>query len=355
MLAWAIRLGGLLHPQAYTSDLGLHANNLRGVTGGEIIFTETLPGEAGGGPAPYPPAQYVMLLPFRLLLGAERLIEAGNTLADSLFIVSGWLLLRTAGASARIALFAGSLYLFATPLLVSLSIGEMANVWGQALVGPLLLVLYGWHAGVLPTWALVATLAIAFLGHLGVFLSLLPFFAVYLALLFIRDGPWARLAGVLALALLVVVAVFYSSFARSVAADGGNARVPFGLGRVRHELVLSLGLMGRTGPLNAGLGLAGLALLFRRVAEGRAMELLWLLLLAWWLSALLSLGTLLWTQQALRWQAFLFPALALCGGVVLAALHHRGGARRALAYALLTIIIVRGAALWYVQIATYQH
>ncbi len=76
MLAWIIRLGGLLHPQAYTNDLGLHANNLRGVIRGQMIFTENLPGEAGGGPAPYPPAQYVMLLPF------GGLADAGMRVAD---------------------------------------------------------------------------------------------------------------------------------------------------------------------------------------------------------------------------------------------------------------------------------
>ncbi|MDQ5852850.1 MAG: hypothetical protein M3380_12440, partial [Chloroflexota bacterium] len=65
--------------------------------------------------------------------------------------------------------------------------------------------------------------------------------------------------------------------------------------------------------------------------------------------------SLLWTQQALRWEAFLFPALALCGGVALAGLHRRGRLGMALAYALLGLTCVRGASLWYWQIATYQH
>ena len=145
MLAWVIRLGGLLHPQSYTSDLGLHMHNLENLIRGEVIFTEDLPARAGGGPAPYPPAQYVMLAPWSLLANSEQTTRIGNTLADSLVIVALWLLLRTAGAPAMVACFTAGLYLFATPLLNALSIGEMANVWGQALVAPLALMLLRWR------------------------------------------------------------------------------------------------------------------------------------------------------------------------------------------------------------------
>jgi hypothetical protein len=203
MLAWIIRLGGLLHPQAYTSDLGLHVNNLVDVVRGTLIFTENLPGEAGGGPAPYPPAQYVMLLPGLLLLPAGHLVSAGNALADSLTIAWVWLLLRSAGATPAMGLFAGGLYLFATPLLKSLSVGEMANVWGQALVTPLFLLLYRWQVALLPSAILAAALAVTLLAHFGVFLSLMVFFGVYLVMLVIERDPWPKLGAVLGGVLLL--------------------------------------------------------------------------------------------------------------------------------------------------------
>ena len=77
--------------------------------------------------------------------------------------------------------------------------------------------------------------------------------------------------------------------------------------------------------------------------------------MAWLGSTALSLGSLLWTQQALRWEAFLFPALAVLGGRALAGLHRQGRIGRGAAYATLTVACLRGAALWYWQIATYQH
>lgn len=349
MLAWLIRLGGLLHPQAYTSDLGLHANNLIGVTRGEVIFTEGLPSEAGGGRAPYPPAQYVMLLPGQLLAPARTVVTIGNTLADSLAIASLWLLLRMTSAPASAALFAGGLYLFAPPLLKSLSVGEMANVWGQALVGPLLLLVLSWQRRTLPAWALLAGFAVAFLGHFGVLLSLLLFFAVYEALLLVERGAWIKLAVLLLAALLLVVAGYYSAHGRLLSQPGGSARLPFTFDRVWRVVAESISSVDRIGPLMAALGTAGLVLVMTRLRRLRS------LMLAWWLSALLSLGSLLWTQQTLRWQAFLFPALALCGGVALAALARRGRVGHTLAYALLAVAVVRGAIFWYVQIATYQH
>src|SRR5262249_19538366 len=58
-----------------------------------------------------------------------------------------------------------------------------------------------------------------------------------------------------------------------------------------------------------------------------------LLLLSWWLGTLLSLGLLLFAGQGVRWQHFLYPALCLGAGPVLAHLWRRGGAGRAVALA----------------------
>ena len=359
MLAWIIRLGGLLHPQAYTNDLGLHANNLRAVVRGQVIFTENLPGEAGGGPAPYPPAQYVMLLPFAGLVDTGLLLRTGTTLADSLMIMWGWLLLRATGGTAGSALWGGGLYLFALPLLRSLLVGEVANVWGQALLGPMALALWRWETLRMPhpsavQWLRYAflpavCLVLALLGHFGVFLSLLVFFAVYAAILLALRGPWFRLSLLVICSVVVSIALYYSAHASIIMASSGRATVPFGFGRLWGELRKALQIQGLLGPLAPVLGLAGLVLVMRRWPHLRA------LMLAWWVSTLLSLGSLLWTQQALRWTAFLFPAIAWSGGIALQALATRDRTGRALAWAAMMALVVSGALLWYSQIVSYNH
>lgn len=370
MLAWIIRLGGLLHPQAYTNDLGLHVNNLRGVVRGEVIFTEALPGEAGGGPAPYPPAQYVMLLPFAGLADAGIVLQIGTTLADSLVIVWGWLLLRAAGAPAGAALWAGGMYLFALPLLRSLLVGEVANVWGQAFVGPMMLALWWWERrpatsrprsvdarqslASLSDWIHLAwvpgvCVVVALLGHFGVFLSLLVFFATYAAILLLGRGPWLRLSLLVAWGVAITIVLYYSAHAGIILDSPERVSVPFGVGRVWGELRKALMIQGLIGPLAFVLGVTGLVIVVRRLPQVRA------LMLGWWVSTLVSLGALLWTQQALRWTAFLFPAVAWSGGVALHTLAARGRTGRALACAALTALLIWGAVLWYSQIVSYNH
>jgi len=193
-------------------------------------------------------------------------------------------------------------------------------------------------------------LAVAFLGNFGVFISLLIFFAIYLPLLLLWRGRWLELGLVVSLALALVVVGYYSAFT-AILLERGSPGVPFGFARIAHVVTLTLQPTGRIGLLAFGLGLMGLGLIVRKQRLQRLQP----LVVAWWLSALLSLASLLWTEQALRWEAFIFPALALCGGIALAALHRWGRTGQALAYGLLALGIVRGAVLWYSWIATYQH
>nr|MCU0493052.1 hypothetical protein [Chloroflexaceae bacterium] len=143
LLAFALRLGGMLHPHAIFSDHRLNANNLLRVSLGLVQFTTTLPAEAGGGQQPYPPALYLLLAPFQLLFpvtmdGRVLLVQSGVALLDSLVVGLIWLLLRRAGLGQAAALLGAALYLAPPPLLASFSAGEYANLGGQALALPAL-------------------------------------------------------------------------------------------------------------------------------------------------------------------------------------------------------------------------
>ena len=76
-----------LHPLFKSSDIGLHIHKFEAVQGGQLVFSEDLPGNL---PAPYPPAFYVLLQPFTLLSGSnEAQLGSLITLVNSILAASG--------------------------------------------------------------------------------------------------------------------------------------------------------------------------------------------------------------------------------------------------------------------------
>lgn len=371
-LALALRLGGMLHPHAIFSDAGLNTHNLAALVQGELLFTEGLPAEAGGGRVPYPPGQYVALAPFQLLLPAGEpalglLVKAGNALADSLVVVLLWFMVRRAGFGERAALLAGGLYLLPPPLLKSLSVGEFANVFGQALA----LLAVGYAALNARRLAeprvlagMAALLAAALLGHLGVTISL--FCAIgYLGLaLLVRRETRPSLGGLLlagALAGALVGLLYYTPFADVLSARAsGPAPADTAARSLTERLAgeLNLARILRLEPLLLALGAIGIGL---AGARGPAWRHPWprpafgTLLSAWWGGSLLSLGLLLFASQGVRWQAFLYPALCLGAGPALARLWPAGRAGRLVALALAAFLIAGGLEFWVAQIRDYLH
>lgn len=363
-LAFALRLGGMLHPHTIFSDLGLHLHNLEGVTRGEVYFTEGLPARAGGGQAPYPPGQYLALAPFQLILpageGARRiLVMAGGALWDSLAVALLWYVLRRSGAGDRAALMGAALYIVAPPLLKSFSVGEFANIFGQGLALPLLatLALAGDRIGARRVHlAIGALLALALLGHLGVGISVALLLACLAGLWLAaqrRALPWLLLVG--AAVGLLVAAFYYSAFAGLLAARASAAAPPGPALSFGAKLAAQLADNRGITLLAAALGALGLALPRMRRAAPSARRGLWLILLAWWGATLLSFGMLLFTNQSVRWQHFLYPALCLGAGPALGALWARGRAGRVVAGAALAFLLADGVAQWVAQLADYMH
>jgi hypothetical protein len=377
LLAIALRLGGMLHPHAIFSDDGLNAHNLSGFTSGQVYFTEGLPSEAGGGQAPYPPGQYIMFAPAQLVIqtrpddiaSLRLLLKIANAIWDSLVVGFVWYVLRRCGCGSRAALLGAALYVLPPPLLKSLSVGEFANVFGQGLALPLLALLavrareLDWKPFPL---VLPAVLALALLGHLGVTISLICLLGCLGLLWLARSKTRRAFRGLLFAGLLTgaLVALFYYSALGDVLISriGGPPSVTSGVASpsIAQKLAQQAGYVYIYGihTLALALGLIGAALVAlpaSRRRAGGALPGLGALLLAWWGGTLLSLGLLLFANQGVRWQSFLYPALCLGAGPALAALWPRGRAGRVVMVGLVAFLAWYGLAFWVVQIRDYLH
>jgi hypothetical protein len=403
--AFGVRMAGMLHPYARFSDTGLHANNLTEVAlRGMLLLTEGLPCRAGGGQSPYPPGAYLTLAPGLLLAGDSPqtrlwLLQGGVALAESASAAVIWLLLRWAGLGPRAALLGGALYVAAPPLLRSFSVGEMANLFAHGLVAPLLLLLTlvglntkarrhedtktsgGWSK-LAPL--LAAVVLVILLSHTGVALSTAALLATWLPLhMLVRRGAaqgLLRIVGGLAASGLIAGLLFYSAYlglfaerralASAQASLPAAERCPVGYpltdklnGWVVQQIV---GPQPAVPPLLALAGATGTLLLLitggrQKQAIPRPSSLvpppssLGLLLAACWLGGVLSLATLLSSDQALRWQHFLYPALCLGGAIAFAAWARRGAAGRVLAAAALAALLWYGLSDWVRQVSRYLH
>jgi len=377
ILAVALRLGGMLHPHAIFSDDGLNANNMIGFTSGQVYFTEGLPSESGGGQAPYPPGQYIMFAPAQLLIQTSAnditslrlLLKIANAIWDSLVVGLVWYMLRRCGCGSRAALLGAALYVLPPPLLKSLSVGEFANVFGQGLALPLLALL-AIRARELQrnifSLVLATLFALALLGHLGVTISLTCLLGC-LGLFWLTRWETRRAFRVLLFAGLLagaLVALFYYTALWDVLISRVSNPPSVGSGgaapSITHKLTQQVGYVYVYGIHTLALapGLIGVALVALPSSRWRSRGAppgLGMLLLAWWGGTLLSLGLLLFANQGVRWQSFLYPALCIGAGPALAALWPRGRAGRVVVAGLVAFLAWYGLAFWVVQIRDYLH
>lgn len=385
VLAFALRLGGMLHPQARFSDHRMNANNLFELASGRVYFTEGLPDEAGGGKAPYPPGSYLLIAPSLLVAPADiesrvLLVQSGVALLDSLTLALLWVLLHRAGVGARAALWGAALYLLPAPMMQSFSIGEYANIGGQALALPVLVLLAWcpdrprtWHAPYLLCF--VALLCLGWLGHMGVAISLACFLLAWWLLTtgetIRKAGPHrkpafrhiATVSGGMLLAATLVAFFYYLAppflpiFAGRLAEDAAIRGTPAA------PLLETLRAIGRgffasyspLTPVLTASGLVGTLRLWQISGRKPHATPVVRVVLAWWGATLLSFGLLLFAQQGVRWQHFLYPALCLGAAPLLENLLRRGTAGRMVAGAGLLLPIAHGLVVWITHIRDYLH
>jgi hypothetical protein len=375
VLAFVLRLGGMLHPHAIFSDHRFNANNLFRVSLGQVYFTAGLPDEAGGGQAPYPPGLYLLLMPAQFffstdMAGRVLLVQAGTALLDALVVALIALMIWQAGLGRRAALLGAACYLLPPPMMASFSVGEYANLGGQVLALPAIALAAAWGAAsnyalrrrILLLIALIAGL----LGHFGVAISL-GLFGVALLLVDLgallsgqrrRQVDLGVTLGLGTAALAIAALIYYTAplfvpvFAERlsrVAVDATGGTAP---GTILAGLGQALLLPGsRIAPLLLSVAAAGSALLWQWRPQSGLLR----MLLAWWLSILLAQALLLIASQGLRWQHFLYPALCLGAGPFLAALWRRGQAGQRAAFLIPAWLFVYGMNLWIARIRDYLH
>ncbi len=369
LAGFAARMAGITHPYARFSDLQFNVNNLLRVLRGDLFLTAGLPCDAGAGLAPYPPAQYVVLAPLQLLLEfasgnlAPYLVQGSIACFESTGAALIWLLLRRSGVGQRAALFGVLLYMLPLPLLRSYSIGEMANLFGQVLVPPLLLFLAAWPAThKVRRWAMIGGLIVLglLLSHTGVAISAVCLLMAWgvLQLTTIRQSRMVLFGSACVVAGIVALLFFYSAYAHLPADNRTNAQTLASVGQIcppgypfGPKLLQNIELgLGPQGSLGLPLVLAAVvgSLVVRR---GR----LNLLLAAAALGTLISFGTLLASDQPVRWAHFLYPALCIAAGIGLAHISQRGRASRVLVITLMMYLLWFSGDTWVRQIADYLH
>jgi hypothetical protein len=369
LAGFAARMVGITHPYARFSDLQFNVNNLLRVVRGELLLTAGLPCDAGAGLAPYPPAQYLVLAPWRLLLEftgrddlALHLVQGSIACLESTGAALIWIVLRRYGVGQRAALFGALLYILPLPLLRSYSVGEMANLFGQVLVPPLLLLLATWPPNHIRRWAVVGGLFVLglLLSHTGITISAVCLLAAW-GLLQISTIRQSRLLifGMASIAAgIVALLFFYSAYAHLPAENRANAQLlaaagqicppgyPFGP-KLMRNVELGLGAQGSLGlPLVLAAVVGTLSL-----KPGR----LRVLLVAAALGTLLSFATLLASDQPVRWTQFLYPALCLAAGIGLADWARHGRASRVLVIAMVADLLWFSGDAWIRQITDYLH
>ncbi|MEN9938166.1 MAG: hypothetical protein RLZZ387_4745 [Chloroflexota bacterium] len=354
LAAFALRLAGAAHPMFDARDVPVHTRWLSTVADGQLYLYST-PAELQNRKTFNPPAGYVLLLPLRLLLPEQRLaVQVGTALLDALGCLLLLPLARELRVGPRAVLIGLALYLALPINMTMMWWGFAANAIAQSLWLLLLWLLLRLTRAPTRRDLILTTVAgaLCLLTHVGALVLLVA--TVGLLALFgwrsLGRRGWGALVTAAATALLFTVPIY---FAAAAAPLGGEERGPgsmdlaasFARGLAQREV--RVGLVGRAltlGWLPPVLGLMpiGLALLWRareRHPLQRPLIAASLLVCAVFFSTYLFLGLLT------RYIYFVTPLVCLAVGAVLARLWPRPGGRAAVT-ALVLLVCWSGAALW---------
>lgn len=351
-----IAMSGILYPQSEPHDFGFHLHRFQEVQAGNLFFENYV--VSGVGQGFYPPAMYVLLLPFSLLMrDPTNLVMLAPALFGFSAVFLIYYLARRYMSSYRYAaIFAAALYVVLPVNLLVIWWAHETNLFGMVvLLATVTCTLESYERIHKPlVWLGLATLTfVLLLSHPGVLvwsvLLLSALVAAFLALRrFAGNGTYRSVllvAGAYATAALVAFVLYYSRYV------GTFGQVALERGE-EVDISETLGTIGDIGRMLAGLRLAfyhgvlgdygliplllvpvGLWLLFRKrsrhastnepdtdfaATEQQARRFRWTLLLWVGVAVVLQVVSLL-TALPVRPFLLMWVPVALLGGLSLAA------------------------------------
>lgn len=217
---FALRYMGRLYPFSMPGDIGFHVNRENDVIRGNLLLVS----RHRGIDFPYPPALYLLLLPFRLLpITAESLVNYADAFFGALGLFPLAYLALRGFRSERVALMAVAVYVLLAPAIMALWWSFLPHIFAQELAVMLFAGLVGGGAGLGARKGIaLATLgfAVLFASHFGFYLNVSILVTVLLFILLVRGrrlrgwtprATWG-LAISFAVAQVLVLGLFYSAY-----------------------------------------------------------------------------------------------------------------------------------------------
>ncbi|NJN68527.1 MAG: hypothetical protein HC884_18355 [Chloroflexaceae bacterium] len=350
LLACLMRLGGSLYPLFAAYDLSLNVERLLKTLHGTLIMTSPSI-EFRNHLTVYPPGPYVLLLPGMLArIPPGLLVMGGIAIIDGFGALTVAALARALGASRNTTIFSALFYAAVPINLTALWWGLTAQIFGQALMLPLAVVLLVAFRQPRPaTWtAAGGFLVVALLSHIGVTILAVAWLGLLWLFLGWRQTiprrAWWHFALMLATCCLVSGTLVYSAVAGlkleeslKVGEKVLSERPPVSYALIFRGFLIAFHRMGLVllGP--------GLLLLLRRRLPTGGLELVgsWLLVLAFFCAVEMA------TALQVRYIYALTPLACLAAGLVLSKLAARGRLARATVWGILVLLLVQGGISWY--------
>lgn len=172
--AFAIKLAGLLHPQAAVVDIGFHVNQFKSFWDKGVLLNKIQSQEWGGRYTVYPPTPYAFAGLLRWLIPDEKLLlEFFMVALDSSRVLLVYTLVQKTLADRRAAILS-AFFLATMPVgVLSIAWGEVSNLFGEwLLLAILTLVVVKFEQLRKPGYFALTTvlLTLAFISHPGVIL-----------------------------------------------------------------------------------------------------------------------------------------------------------------------------------------
>ncbi len=351
-IAWA----GLLYPYSEPNDFGFHLNRFRMVQQGDLYFDYII---SGVGHSFYPPAMYVLLLPFSVFFSdAFFLIKLAPALFNFLAIFPVYFLVKRYFGSLKYAALLAAAFFTVIPVnLLVVWWAHDTNVFGLVIMLAALVYLLELYEQLAwwPVWlGLVILLFLALMSHPAI----LVFSGVYfpfLILVFLvlqrvrRTGslkPIAALGTAFVAAGLLAFFLYYLHYLPTLGrstTDAGSNELASSLSALNNlggmlnliRLTFDIGFLGDYALLPLLMVPSGLVVLFRRkevepqpdkpAFSGGTARMRWALL-SWLVIGLGGLLITFVTNLSLRPMLFVWPVVAILDGLALATFIESQGA-----------------------------